>query len=97
MSDIKELINRRRRQILVHSYLYYRRNTNIIDDYTFDKWSKELADLQEKHPAIAAECVYAEAFKEFDGSSGYDLPTHEPDVMSSGEKLLIAHEKRREP
>lgn len=75
---VKDLINRRRRQILIHSYLYYRRAENIIDDYTYDMWSKELADLQEKYPDIAKECVYANDFKDFDGSSGFDLPIGNP-------------------
>jgi NAD-dependent DNA ligase adenylation domain len=94
-TDVRELIDRRRRQILVHSYLYYKRNTNIIDDATFDMWSKELADLQQQHPEIARTCVYADGFEEFDGSSGYDLPYHIPDVMNSAEKLYMQHKKRR--
>lgn len=91
--QIKELIERRRRQILVHSYLYYRKNVNIIDDYTFDMWSKELVELTEKYPDIAAEAVYADGFEEFDGSSGFDLPTHLPEIMSTGEKLYAYHLK----
>jgi NAD-dependent DNA ligase len=91
--EIKELINRRRRQVIVHSYIYYRKNENIIDDHTFDMWSKELVELQEKYPDIAAECVYAEYFKDFDGSSGFDLPTHLPEIMTVGERLLRYHKK----
>ena len=95
MDEIKvELINRRRRQILVHSYLYYRKDINIISDHTYDAWSKELADLQRQYPEEARSAVYAEEFKDFDGSSGYDLPIHYPDVMSTGEKLLRIHRKR---
>lgn len=36
-SKIKELISRRRRQILVHSVIYYKLNENLIDDAT---WSR---------------------------------------------------------
>lgn len=88
--DIAELITRRRRQILVHSVLYYRMDTNIIDDHTFDLWSYELVDLQNKYPDIAAKCERHEDFKDFDGSTGAFLPTHEPDVISSAERLLNA-------
>lgn len=93
---IKELINRRRSQVLTHSFLYYRLNTSIIDDHTFDRWSKELADLQNKYPEIAKSCVYADAFEGFDGSSGFDLPLYLPEVMSRGYRLLEYHKRRGE-
>lgn len=43
--EIKELIKRRRRQILVHSCLYYRLASNIISDFQYDCWGKELGKL----------------------------------------------------
>lgn len=92
--DIHELIQRRRLQILVHSCLYYRLNTNIISDTTFDKWSKELYQLQIDYPEIAVQVTYHEAFKEFDGSSGYDLPYHDLDIQTKARRLLIAQSKR---
>lgn len=93
MTDIAELITRRRRQILVHSFLYYQLNENIIDDYTFDRWSKELYELQIQYPEIASKCIYDDGFKEFDGSSGYDLPYSNPEIQSTGFKLLNYHNK----
>ncbi|PEL24346.1 DNA ligase LigA-related protein [Bacillus toyonensis] len=90
---IAELITRRRRQILVHSFLYYQMNENIIHDSTYDKWSKELADLQVQHPEIADKCVYGKEFKEFDGSSGYDLPYHYPEIQNTALHLLNYHKK----
>ena len=44
-----ELINRRERQILVHSCLYYQFNENLIQDHVYDAWSKELAELIQSH------------------------------------------------
>lgn len=73
-----ELINRRRRQILVHSIIYYRHNTSIIDDATWTKWALELVELQKQYPEIAREAPYAEEFKNFDGSTGFDLPLDDP-------------------
>nr|BDD45044.1 hypothetical protein 32 [Bacillaceae bacterium] len=87
---VAELITRRRRQILVHSCLYYRLNDNVIDDHTYDLWSKELAELQQQYPDIAAQCERHEDFKDFDGSSGFDLPIHEPDVLNSAYRLQRA-------
>jgi NAD-dependent DNA ligase len=76
-SVIKELIERRRRQVIVHSVLYYTLDENIIDDHTFDRWCKELVTLQEEYPELASECVYADEFKGYDGSTGMqfkDIP-----------------------
>ena len=35
-------INQRERQILVHAYLYYKNNQNLISDDKYDKWSFEI-------------------------------------------------------
>lgn len=78
----------------MHSFLYYQLNENIIDDHTFDYWSKELVELQEKYPDIADECVYAEEFKSFDGSSGFDLPYGDPDIQSRARHLLKYHKEK---
>ncbi|MFX3623092.1 MAG: hypothetical protein ACE3JP_03345 [Ectobacillus sp.] len=51
--EVASPIKRRRRQLIVHSYGYYRLNETIISDHTFDQWSKELVELQEKYPAIS--------------------------------------------
>lgn len=76
--QIAELITRRRRQILVHSIIYYKFNDNIISDSTWSAWAMELADLQRKYPEIAATLPYSEAYSDFDGSSGYHLPLDDP-------------------
>lgn len=55
---IYELIHRRTKQLIVHSYLYYKLNENVIDDTTFDHWCKELCDLKVKYPDIAAQTKY---------------------------------------
>lgn len=83
-----ELMNRRQRQILVHSFLYYQLNTNLITDHTYDQWSKELAKLMKDHAEEAKKTVYYNDFKDFDGSSGYDLPYSNPEVQSTAYKLL---------
>lgn len=92
-NNVLELINRRERQLLVHSFLYYQLNENIISDHTFDAWSKELVELKEKHPKEFAESAYAKEFAEFDGSSGFDLPYHYPNIQSVGHRLLKQREE----
>lgn len=88
---ILELVTRRRRQLLIHSFLYYQMSENIIDDHTFDAWSKELADLQATYPEESAAAVFADGFRSFDGSSGFDLPFHYPEIQSRALHLLRYH------
>lgn len=75
--EIRELITRRRRQILVHSVIYYRLNDNLISDSEWSEWALELENLQNKYPKIAAKCPYAEDFAKFDHSSGMNLPLYD--------------------
>lgn len=83
-----ELIKRRRLQLLVHSCIYYRLNDNIITDHTFDMWSVELVNLQKQYPAEAAKTCYADAFKDWDGSTGAFLPLTDPWVVNRAMSLL---------
>jgi hypothetical protein len=90
---IEEVINQRRRQILIHSFLYYKMNMSIIDDYKFDMFAKELAELQNKYPEIASKCVYSEVFIDFDGSTGFDLDMSDPWIQMKAIQILNIHEK----
>jgi len=85
---ILELIRRRRLQILVHSCIYYRFNSSLIDDATFDKFAKELVSLQKKYPKYAKKVRYSEAFEGFEGSTGYRLPMGDINIVSKAEQLL---------
>ena len=75
---IAELITRRRRQVLIHSVIYYKMDTNLISDATWSKWALELEELQKKYPDIADELPYAEVFRDFDHSTGSNLPLDDP-------------------
>lgn len=85
--EIKAKIKQRRRQLTVHSFGYYRMNDNIVSDHTFDRWCIELVELQEKYPELAKEVELHEYFHDFDGSTGYHLPTHLPWVADVWFKL----------
>lgn len=75
---IRELILRRRRQILVHSVIYYRYNENLISDYTWTKWAVELEELQKKYQKEAESTQLNTEFKDFNHSTGYNLPLEDP-------------------
>lgn len=90
---IQEKIKQRRRQMLVHSYLYYEKNTNIISDSVWSKWAMELVHLQSEYPKESAEVEFADQFQDWDGSSGAFLKFPES-IISVAEHLLSYSEKK---
>lgn len=85
---IRTLIQRRRLQILIHSCIYYRLNDNLVSDELFDSWCRELVKLQKEYRDISNKVVYAEDFKDFDGSSGYDLPYGDLQILNKAQSLI---------
>ena len=86
--QIKELISRRRRQILVHSSIYYNYDTNIITDAQFDKFCNDLIKLQKEYPHLAQQCVYHEEFKKLEHASGFDLPYNMIEIRTKAMYLM---------
>ena len=85
---IAEKIQRRRYQLLVHSLLYYELDMNLVSDSQWSAWAKELAQLQIDHPDIASRVIFADAFKGFDGSTGFNLPFSDEQVVNIAYRLL---------
>lgn len=69
--DTLAKIKQRRKQLIIHSCLYYYFNESIISDATFDKWCKELVELHDKYPDYTDD--NDRYFTGFDGSTGYHL------------------------
>lgn len=91
---IASKIQQRRLQMLIHSKLYYDMDTNLITDRQFDEWGKELVQLQRDNPNIAKRICFAEAFKDWDASTGAFLPLQDPWVIRKAQQLLnIAGQK----
>lgn len=88
--DIANLIKRRRFQILVHSYIYYRLNDNIISNIVFDRWAEELIELQKKYPDLSKNIELYDAFSDFtDISDAARLPLdNDPRLDSRARQLL---------
>ena len=85
---IAEIIQRRRIQMLIHSKLYYDMDTSLITDRQFDEWGRELVQLQKDNPEIAKRICFAEAFKDWDASTGAFLPLQDPWVIRKAQQLL---------
>ena len=92
--EIAALIHRRRQQILVHSVLYYRMNENLIDDTTWSRWALQLEDLQNKYPKISEKVPLNEEFRNFDHSTGSDLPLDNPWAVNKARYLLYLRGER---
>lgn len=89
VGSVEELIHRRRRNVLLHSVLYYRFDTSIIDDNTFNAWALELARLQKAFPEASERVHYhRDAFRDFSGETGYHLPMDDRRVMNSAYRAM---------
>jgi len=86
--SIAEKITQRRRQVWVHSVIYYRMDHSIISDSQWSKWAQELEDLQRDFPEIAAKCPHSDIFEDFDHSTGSNLPLDDPWVVNKARQLL---------
>ncbi len=93
MQTIKEKIKQRRRQMLIHSYLYYELDENIVSDNKWSKWAFELAELQKQYPKESNEVEYAELFKDWNGSSGADLKYDESIIKCANRILALSKKK----
>lgn len=87
-NPIASKIQRRRYQILVHSLLYYELDLSLIPDSQWASWALELVALQADNPDIANRVIFAEAFKGFDGSTGFNLPYKDEQVITIAKRLL---------
>jgi hypothetical protein len=88
-NDIKELIKRRRGQMLVHSYLYYVKDDPIISDDQWQAWADELTQLQNDNPKLKIG-YYDKEFFDWDGSTGMHLPKHQL-IEQLADKVLRAY------
>ena len=85
---IKELIKRRRLQMLVHSCIYYELNDNIWSD---DKWqacADELQKLQTDYPHLCKIDCWDKEFEDWDGATGTHLPLRHSWVYNKANEIL---------
>ena len=74
--------------MMVHSVIYYKYNDNIISDAEWSRRAKILVGLQNKYPKESRACVYYDLFKDFDGSTGFNL-INEPWAIKTARMLLL--------
>jgi hypothetical protein len=86
IQTLSEKIRQRRTQMLIHSYLYYVMDENVVDDGKWQVWADELVELQKQRKDIG---FYDEAFADWSGATGTHLP-FEPWVQKRAKELLNA-------
>lgn len=92
------LIERRQRQLLVHSFLYYKCDESIISDHTYDAWYKELVDLQRIHPDIASQTKYYALTRDFDDSgSAFFIKQYPDELVGIAMRLSWVSKGKPEP
>ena len=88
-----EYIEQRRRQLHVHSVIYYHLDAEpLITDATFDKWSEELVKLNLEHPDLIKQGDKWELFEDWTGTTGMHLPVNDR-VVSLANHLLRYRER----
>lgn len=76
------------RYIIVHSYLYYEKDTNVISDREYDRRAKNLAKIREKYPELWKNSEYYKQFgSDYNGATGFtlyhDLDEHQKEIIHS--------------
>lgn len=82
-----EEIDRYKRLMLVHSYIYYTLNDSIIGDDTWQKWANHLVRINRPTG------FYDEAFDGWDGTTGHHLPKDNW-IMNKALYLLRIHDEK---
>lgn len=59
--------------VLVHSFLYYELNTNIVSDKMYDANAKQLWNMMQLNPEEALKSPYQKVFEDYMPDTGFDL------------------------
>ena len=70
--NLRDKIEFLQRKIILNSIAYYNYDTNFLTDQEFDSISRQLVELHNEYGDISS-TQYGYAFKDFDGSTGFDL------------------------
>lgn len=82
----QEHIDFLQRYIIVHSYIYYELNDNVISDRQYDVKARELARLKNEYPDLWRKSEYYKQFgDDYNGSTGftfwYDLDNRQQKII----------------
>ena len=87
-NEVAAKIQQRRYQVLMHSLLYYDCDVTVVSDRQWQEWAQELVKLQTDNPEIAEQVIFADAFRNFDANSGFDLPYRDGQIVRAAIRLI---------
>lgn len=71
---IQEQIDWLQRYIIVHSYIYYELDDNVISDHEYDIRARTLVKYKNDYPELWKNSMYYKQFgDEYNGSTGFTL------------------------
>lgn len=88
-NDKLAVMNRLRRNVIVHSVIYYRFNKNLIGDSDYDQLCVRLDTMQRENVDLCNEAVYSEDFKDYNPSTGMNFADHEWGIRAA-QRLLTS-------
>ena len=99
MVSTQTYIDYLQRCVIVHSYIYYELDNNVLTDKEYDTMARELSRLREEHPDLWKNSYYYKQFgDDYNGATGFNL-YHELDDRQKEIIRYIAHviitEKKR--
>lgn len=84
----QEYIDFLQRFIILHSYIYYELDANIISDRQYDLKAKELVKYKNEYPELWKTSMYYKQFgDDYNGATGFtlyhDLDEHQKQIIRS--------------
>jgi hypothetical protein len=96
-AKVQSKIRQRRSQMLVHSYIYYVLDDNIVSDDKWQQWANELRDIQKEYPEYCKINFFDREFSTWNGDSGAFLPLKDPYVIRKANYIynLVKNEENK--
>lgn len=84
----QEYIDYLQRYIILHSYIYYELDNNLISDKQYDEKAKELVRYKNNYPELWKQSMYYKQFRDdYNGATGFtlfhDLDEHQKQIIRS--------------
>ena len=89
---VREIILQRRKQMAVHSCLYYMLDESIVSDDQWQRWADELERLQQAHPEHMKIGFMDSEFRDWTGATGAHLNHRHPWTWVKAQRILEYHQ-----
>lgn len=96
--QMAELIQRRMRQFLIHSFAYYKLDQTMITDHTYDRLCHHLSELMKQYPDVAKLNPYYGLCQGIENNgSGFYIDIYPDSIVTTTFRLLWLDKKRKNP